>query len=76
MPGGSPTGFTEGNRYRGTVAGRTLTSDGPARFQYELDDGGRIKVGPDGTVSVAWWLRDERGEWRPWMHNAFTRVKE
>ena len=22
----------------------------------------------DGTVSVAWWLRDENGEWQPWMN--------
>jgi hypothetical protein len=35
--------FTEdGNRYQGEVAGRTLTFEGPARFQYELDDEGRI----------------------------------
>ena len=66
--------FTEeGNRYQGEVAGRTLTFEGPARFQYELDDEGRIKRGADGTVSVAWWLRDENGEWQPWMNNTFTR---
>jgi hypothetical protein len=69
--------FTEeGNRYRGKVAGRTLTFEGPARFQYELDDKGRIRVDADGTVSVAWWLRDEGGEWRPWMRNTFRKVEE
>jgi Protein of unknown function (DUF1579) len=66
----------EGNRYRGTVAGGTLTFEGPARFQYELDEGGRIRLGPGGTVSVAWWLRDEGGEWRPWMYNTFRKVQE
>jgi hypothetical protein len=68
--------FTEGgNRYQGEVAGRTLTFEGPARFQYELDDKGRIKLSPDGTVSVAWWLRDANGEWQPWMNNTFTKIE-
>jgi hypothetical protein len=31
-------------------------------------------VNPDGTTSVAWWLRDEDGDWKPWMNNTFTRV--
>jgi len=69
--------FTEaGNRYQGEVAGRTLTFEGPARFQYELDDGGRIKLNADGTLTVAWWLRDQNGDWEPWMNNTFTRVHE
>jgi Protein of unknown function (DUF1579) len=66
----------EGNRYQGEVAERRLTFEGPARFQYGLDQEGRIKVNPDGTLSVAWWLRDESGEWRPWMNNTFTRMEE
>lgn len=41
----------EGNRYQGEVAGNKLTFDGPARFQYELDDEGRIKLNPDGALS-------------------------
>jgi hypothetical protein len=66
--------FTEdGNRYEGEVAGGTLTFEGPARFQYGLDDDGRVKLNADGTLSVAWWLRDENGEWQPWMSNTFTR---
>jgi Protein of unknown function (DUF1579) len=68
--------FTEeGNRYQGEVAGRRLTFEGPARFQYELDDEGRIKVNPDGTLTVAWWLRAD-GEWEPWMNNTFTKTEE
>jgi len=56
--------FTEeGNRYQGEVIGHTLTLEGPARFQYELDDEGRIKVNADGAIRVAWWLRDENGQW-------------
>ena len=67
--------FTEeGNRYEGEVSDRTLTFVGPARFQYELDDDGNIAVSADGTVSVAWWLRDENGDWKPWMNNTFTKV--
>jgi Protein of unknown function (DUF1579) len=67
--------FTEeGNRYQGEVAGRTLTFEGPARFQYELDDDGKVKLNPDGTVTVRWWLRDESGHWQVWMTNTFTRV--
>jgi hypothetical protein len=31
----------EGNRYEGQVDDATLTFEGPARFQYELDDKGR-----------------------------------
>ena len=56
------------------VAGGMLTFEGPARFQYELGDDGRIRVNPDGTIDVAWWLRDEGGEWQPWMHNRFLRA--
>ena len=67
--------FTEdGNRYQGKVAEGKLTFVGPARFQYELDDEGKIKANADGTIPVAWWLRDERSEWRPWMNNVFTRA--
>ena len=66
--------FTEdGNRYEGEIAGRTLTFVGPARFQYDLDASGKIKTNDDGTVTIAWWLRDERGEFKPWMTNVFRR---
>ena len=68
--------FTEdGNRYEGEVGDGTLTFEGPARFQYELDGEGRVKVNPDGTISVAWWLRGENGGWEPWMQNTFAKVK-
>jgi hypothetical protein len=67
--------YTEsGSRYAGQVAGDKLTMVGPARFQYDLDEDGKIKTNPDGSISVAWWLRDENGEWKPWMNNTFTRV--
>ena len=39
------------------------------------DGEGRIKLNRDGTLSVAWWLRDEDGEWKPWMNNTFTRIQ-
>jgi Protein of unknown function (DUF1579) len=69
--------FTEqGNRYEGKVAGRTLTFEGPARFQYDLDDEGKVKTNADGTFSVAWWLRDENGEWQRWMNNTFKKVAD
>jgi hypothetical protein len=64
----------EGNRYQGEVADDKLTFEGPARFQYDLDRQGGIKVNPDGTISVHWWLRDTHGEWMPWMNNTFARV--
>lgn len=68
--------FTEdGNRYEGEIEGRTLTFVGPARFQYDLDEAGKIKTNDDGSVTVRWWLRDERGEFRPWMNNVFRRGK-
>jgi Protein of unknown function (DUF1579) len=67
--------FTEeGNRYWGKVAGDRLVFEGPARFQYELDGEGRIRADADGSISVYWWLRDEQGEWRPWMENRFIKV--
>ena len=62
----------DGNRYEGEVADGTLTFEGPARFQYELDEEGKIKVSPDGSIEVAWWLRDESGEWSAWMKNSFS----
>jgi Protein of unknown function (DUF1579) len=65
----------DGNRYEGVVADGTLTFEGPARFQYRLDDAGQVRVNPDGTISVAWWLRDEGGVWQPWMDNRFSRVE-
>jgi Protein of unknown function (DUF1579) len=67
--------YTEaGNRYAGKVEGSKLTMVGPARFQYDLNEEGKIQTNPDGTVSVAWWLRDENNEWQPWMTNVFTKV--
>jgi hypothetical protein len=69
--------YTEdGNRYEGKVADGKLTFEGPARFQYDLDDEGRIRTNPDGTFSVAWWLRDESGEWKPWMDNTFRPLND
>jgi Protein of unknown function (DUF1579) len=66
--------FTEeGNRYEGEIEGRTLTFVGPARFQYDLDEAGKIKTNGDGSVTVRWWLCDERGEFKPWMNNVFRR---
>jgi Protein of unknown function (DUF1579) len=65
----------DGNRYEGVVEDGTLTFEGPARFQYRLDESGRVLVNDDGTISVAWWLRDEGGEWQPWMDNRFSRVE-
>jgi hypothetical protein len=56
------------------VAGSKLIFQGPARFAYELDDDGKVKVNPDGTISVDWWLRGEDDEWHPWMSNTFTRT--
>ena len=55
----------------GEVAGNKLIFTGPARFAYELDGTGRIKTNRDGAIGVAWWLRNECGEWQPWMHNTF-----
>jgi hypothetical protein len=69
--------FTEGgNRYAGKVANDTLTFEGPARFQYQLDEQGNIAVNADRTISVDWWLRDGSGGWQPWMTNVFTKVKD
>jgi len=28
----------------------------------------------EGTIAVAWWIRDDAGEWEPWMTNTFTRI--
>jgi hypothetical protein len=67
--------FTEdGNLYEGKATGDGLTMVGPARFQYELDDDGRIRLNSGGTVSIEWWLRDRSGKWQHWMRNMFTKV--
>ena len=69
--------FTKaGSRYEGRVAEGRLTFVGPARYQYELDEQGKIKTNPDATISVAWWLRDEQGGWQPWMDNTFRRIRD
>src|SRR5918992_5141922 len=53
----------------------TRFGDEPARFQYRLDDDGKVLVNDDGTISVAWRLRDENGDWQPWMDNRFSKVE-
>jgi hypothetical protein len=69
--------FTEqGNRYQGEVADGQLAFEGPARFEYRLDDAGRIMVSPDDTIAVAWWLRNDTGAWQPWMKNTFRRLQD
>jgi len=55
---------------------RTLTFVGPARFEYDLDATGKVETNGDGTITVKWWLRDESGEFKPWMNNVFRRVNE
>jgi hypothetical protein len=62
----------EGNRYEGEIADGTLTFTGPARFQYDLDTDGRVRLNEDGGVTVRWWLRDGNGTFQPWMTNVFT----
>ncbi len=64
---------SEGNEYIGRVEGNTMIFTGPAKFQYELDAGGSIKVNPDGTITTLWWLQDDRGEWTFWMNNNFKK---
>ena len=51
-----------------------LVFTGPARFRYELDANGRIKVSRDSTLEKTWELRNGQGDWTPWMHNTYTRV--
>ena len=63
----------DGNQYAGGVADGKLSMAGPARFQYELDGDGKIKVNADGTISVVWLLRDGT-DWSPWMTNTFTKM--
>ena len=43
--------------------------------RYQLADDGAIAVNSDRTISVAWWLRNNNGDWAPWMHNTFTRIR-
>ena len=54
-----------GNEYIGEVTGNALTFIGPARFQHPLGSDGRIGPNAD-SISVAWWLRDDHGNWQPW----------
>ena len=66
----------DGSTYEGVVADGKLTFTGPARFQYELDADGKIKVKPDGTITVIWWLRDSEGVWQFWRDATYTRIKK
>ena len=69
--------FTEhGNRYEGEVADGRLTFVGPARFEYRLDDTGRIKVDPDGTIFGRLVARGDGGAWQPWMTNTFRKLRD
>ena len=64
--------FTEeGNRYEGEVIDGTVRFTGPARFQYDLDTSGGIRINDDGSVLIRWWLRDDEGQFQPWMDNLF-----
>lgn len=65
---------TAGNEYVGEVVDGKLIFIGPARYQYELDSEGRIRTNSDGSITVDWWLRDEQGDWQPWMQNTFFRT--
>jgi hypothetical protein len=66
--------FTEeGNRYEGEAADGTLTLTGPARFQYDLDGSGKVRMRDDGSVLIRWWLRDDSRQFQPWMENVFWR---
>jgi hypothetical protein len=69
--------FTEeGNRYEGEVVDGTLRFTGPARFQYDLDTSGQVRKNDDGSVLIRWWLRDEAGQFQPWMVNLFRPMRE
>lgn len=60
--------------YEGVVEGNTLTFEGPARFQYQLDQDGKIDVNDDGAITTKWWLRNNSGEWEEWMTNINKKV--
>jgi hypothetical protein len=65
-----------GSTYEGVVTDGKLTFIGPARFQYKLDTDGKIKVDPDGTTTVVWWLRDIEGVWQFWRNATYTKTKD
>ena len=65
-----------GSTYEGVAADGKLTFTGPARFQYELDADGKIKMNPDGTITVNWWLRDTQGVWKFWRNAIYTKINE
>jgi hypothetical protein len=62
-----------GSTYEGEVVDGQLLFTGPARFRYELDADGKIKVSADGTLEKDWELRNAEGTWKPWMSNTYTR---
>ena len=62
--------FTEeGNRYRGGIEGDRLVMVGPARFELTLDASGAVAMTSDGGIAIDWWLRDEAGDFQPWMRS-------
>jgi hypothetical protein len=65
-----------GNTYEGAIVDGELTFTGPARFQYQLAADGKIKVNPDGTIDVLWWLRDLEGVWKFWRNARYIKVSE
>jgi hypothetical protein len=57
--------------YEGEVVDGTLRFTEPARFQYDLDASGSVRRNEDGSVLIRWWLRDDDGQFQPWMDNVF-----
>jgi hypothetical protein len=64
-----------GSTYEGVIADDKFTFTGPARFPYELDSDGKIKVNPEGTIPVVWWLRDAEVAWQFWRNATYTKIK-
>jgi uncharacterized protein DUF1579 len=63
----------EHSRYVGIIADDAITFTGPARFRLPLDADGKVAVDGEGGIDVAWFLRDEAGDWKPWRTHRYTR---
>jgi len=58
--------FHEGSMYEGEVVDGNLRFTGPARFT--------VIANEDGTITNEWELRDESGDFVPWMRSTLTRL--
>jgi hypothetical protein len=53
-----------------------IVAEGVVLTAVEEDASGQVRKNDDGSVLIRWWLRDEAGQFQPWMVNLFRPMRE